>query len=146
MIKIYLDTSAYNRPHDDQTQSKIYLESQAVLIILNLIQSQQIQTINSLVLNYENEKNPFPIIQANIKKYLNQAQNFQPLTESIRQRAKQLESEGIQAIDALHVASFEASKSDFFITCDKRLLNRCKSLGIPALNPIQFIEELDNEN
>jgi len=146
MIKIYLDTSAYNRPYDDQTQSKIYLESQAVLIIFNLIQSQQIQTINSAVLNYENQKNPFPIIQASIKKYLDQAQIFQPLNEAIRQRAKKLESEVIQPIDALHVASFEASGSDFFITCDKRLLNRCKSLSIPALNPIELIEELDNEN
>ncbi|HEY9706473.1 MAG TPA: hypothetical protein V6C58_28830 [Allocoleopsis sp.] len=64
----------------------------------------------------------------------------------IRQRAKQLETKGIKPIDALHVASFESSKSDYFITCDKRLLNRCKILNIKAINPIDFIQEIDNEN
>lgn len=145
-MRIYLDTSVYNRPYDDQTQAKIYLETQAVLIILNLIETQQIESVNSSVLEYENQKNPVLIIQTAIKKYLTEASLFQPLNETIRQRAKQLETEGIKPIDALHVASFESSKSNYFITCDKRLLNRCEALAIPAINPINFIEELDDEN
>ena len=145
-MKVYLDTSVYNRPYDDQTQAKIYLETQGVLIILNLIETQQIQLVNSSVLEYENTKNPFPIIQKAIQQYLTQASFFQSLNETIRQRAKQLENAGIKPIDALHVASFEASESDYFITCDRRLLNRCQSLSISAINPIEFIEELDNEN
>ena len=32
MTRIYLDTSAYNRPFDDQTQPKIFLESQTASI------------------------------------------------------------------------------------------------------------------
>ncbi|SKB11676.1 conserved hypothetical protein [Planktothrix sp. PCC 11201] len=145
-MRIYLDTSVYNRPYDDQTQAKIYLETQAVLIILNLIETQQIESVNSSVLEYENQKNPVLIIQTAIKKYLTEASLFQPLNETIRQRAKQLETQGIKPIDALHVASFESSKSNYFITCDKRLLNRCEALAIPAINPINFIEELDDEN
>lgn len=146
MVRVYLDTSVYNRLYDDQTQAKIYLETQAVLIILNLIETQQIESVNSSVLNYENQKNPFSIIQKTIQKYLSQASYFQSLNESIRQRAKQLEAERIKPIDAFHVASFEASQSNFFLTCDKQLLNRCQVLAIPALNPIDFVEELDNEN
>lgn len=146
MIRVYLDTSVYNRPYDDQTQAKIYLETQAVLIILNLIETQQIESVHSSILDYENRQNPFPIIQQSIQKYLTIASYFQPLNETIRQRAKQLEADGIKPIDALHVASFKASQSNFFLTCDKRLLNRCQALAIPALNPINLIEELDNEN
>jgi predicted nucleic acid-binding protein len=145
-MQIYLDTSVYNRPYDDQSQAKIYLETQAVLIILNLIETKQIEFVNSSVLEYENQKNPFPIVQKSIKRYLNQTTLFQSLNETIRQRAKQLEIQGIKPIDALHIASFESSKSDYFITCDKRLLNRCKTLNIKAINPIDFIQELDNEN
>lgn len=145
-MRVYLDTSVYNRPYDDQTQSKIYLETQAVLIILNLIETQQLEAVNSSVLNYENQKNPFSIIQKTIQKYLAKSTYFQLINEVIRQRAKELETEGIKPIDALHVASFEASESNFFITCDKRLLNRCKALAIPTLNPIDFIQELDDEN
>lgn len=145
-MKIYLDTSVYNRPYDDQTQSKIYLETQAIFIIFNLIHNQKIQTVSSPVLNYENSKHPFPSIQATIKKQLTQANSFQPISETIRNRAKELETHGIKAVDALHIASFEASNSQYFLTCDKRLLNRSKTLGIAVLNPIEFIEILENEN
>lgn len=145
-MKVYLDTSVYNRPYDNQTQAKIYLETQAVLIILNLIETQQIESVNSSVLEYENAQNPSNIIQKTIKKYMAQSCQFQSLNDSIRHRAKQLEIEGIKPIDALHVASFEASKSDYFVTCDRRLLNRCKYLKISAINPIDLIKELDHEN
>ncbi|HEY9706474.1 MAG TPA: hypothetical protein V6C58_28835 [Allocoleopsis sp.] len=62
-MRIYLDTSTYNRLYDDQSQAKIYLETQAVLIILNLIETNKIESVNSSVLKYENRQNPFPIIQ-----------------------------------------------------------------------------------
>jgi predicted nucleic acid-binding protein len=77
---------------------------------------------------------------------ITQASFFQPLNKSIRQRAKQLENSGIKPIDALHIASFEASKGDYFITCDKRLLNRCQTLNISVINPIDLIEELNHES
>lgn len=146
MMKVYLDTSVYNRLYDDQTQAKVYLETQAILVILNLIETQQIASVGSSVLDYENKKNPFPVIQSSVQMYLSRAIYFQPLNEDIRERAKVLEIEGIKPIDALHVASFEASQSNFFLTCDKRLLNRCQALSISALNPIDLIKELDDEN
>lgn len=113
-MRVYLDTSVYNRLYDDQTQAKVYLETQAVLIILNLIETHQIESVSSSVLDYENGKHPFSIIQKTVQKYLTQATYFQPLDETLRKRARVLESEGIKPIDALHVASFEASQSDFF--------------------------------
>ncbi|BDI20432.1 hypothetical protein ANSO36C_62340 [Nostoc cf. commune SO-36] len=33
MSRVYLDTSIYNRPFDDQTQPKVFLETQAVILI-----------------------------------------------------------------------------------------------------------------
>jgi predicted nucleic acid-binding protein len=141
--RVYLDTSAYHRPYDDQNQAKIYQETQAVLRILELIESKQLEAVNSDVLVFEIQQNPFPIKRKLIELYLNQCTVKQPLTETIRQRAKQLEYEGIKTMDALHVSSFEISQSDYFITCDQRLLNRCKSLSISAINPIDFIKELD---
>ncbi len=35
-MKIYLDNCCYNRPFDDQTQDRIHIESEAVLVILAL--------------------------------------------------------------------------------------------------------------
>lgn len=38
-MKVYLDNCCYNRPFDDQTQERIHLESEAILMILQHAQS-----------------------------------------------------------------------------------------------------------
>ncbi|WP_207714390.1 PIN domain-containing protein [Scytonema sp. UIC 10036] len=65
--------------------------------------------------------------------------------EMIKQRAKQLEQQGLKAIDALHVASAEASECDYFITSDKRLINRCQKLNFRVINTTDFILEVEDE-
>lgn len=57
--KVYLDTSVYNRPFDDQKQARIWLETLAFSIILQLIENHDIQLITSSVLAYETSRNPF---------------------------------------------------------------------------------------
>lgn len=68
------------------------------------------------------------------------------MNAAIRQRAEQLEHNGLKAIDALHVACAEAVSSDYFITCDKRLINRCSGLTLKVLNPVDFVLEIDSDD
>ncbi|RUR75466.1 PIN domain-containing protein [Chlorogloeopsis fritschii PCC 9212] len=146
MTRVYLDTSAYNRPFDDQTQPKIFLESQAVAIILQMIEAQVVELVSSSVLEYENSRNPYPIKQKAMNRYLQLAGLRQEANESIRQRAEELEHNGLKAIDALHVACAEAVGSDYFITCDKRLINRCLGLTMKVVNPVDFVLEANNDD
>jgi hypothetical protein len=74
MPKIYLDTSAYNRPFDDQAQPKIFLEAQAVAIILQMIETELFKLVSSSVLEYENSRNPYPIKQEAMNRSLKTAQ------------------------------------------------------------------------
>jgi predicted nucleic acid-binding protein len=146
MAKIYLDTSAYNRPFDDQTQPKIFLETQAVAIILQMLETGAIELISSSVLEYENSRNPSLMNQAAMNRYLQMAALRQEVNEEIRQRAEQLEHNGVKAMDALHVACAEAAKSDYFITCDKRLINRCLALMMKVINPVDFVLEMNSDD
>jgi predicted nucleic acid-binding protein len=146
MPKIYLDTSAYNRPFDDQTQPKIFLESQAVAIILQMIETELFKLVSSSVLEYENSRNPYPIKQEAMNRSLKTAQLRQEVNEPIQQRAEQLEHNGLKAIDALHVACAEAVGSDWFITCDKRLINRCSGLTMKVVNPVDFVLEMGSND
>lgn len=146
MTRVYLDTSVYNRPFDDQTQPKIFLETQAVTLILQMAAAQLINLVSSSVLEYENSLNPFPIKQQAMNRYLQMATIRQQVDETMQQRAEQLEQQGIKAIDALHVACAEAANSDYFLTCDKRLINRCQGLPIKTLNPVDFILEIEDDN
>ena len=49
-MKIYLDTSVYNRPFDDQAQPRIWLESVSFSMILQLIETQKIELVTSSVI------------------------------------------------------------------------------------------------
>jgi predicted nucleic acid-binding protein len=146
MTKIYLDTSAYNRPFDDQAQPKIFLEAQAVAIILQMLEAGTVELISSLVLEYENSRNPSLINRVAMNRYLQMAELRQEINEEIRQRSKQLEHNGVKAMDALHVACAEAAGSDYFITCDKRLINRCLALTMKVLNPVDFVLEINDDD
>jgi predicted nucleic acid-binding protein len=146
MTKVYLDTSTYNRPFDDQTQPKIFLETQAVVVIFQTIRSQAVELVNSSVLEYENSRNPDPVKRKAMSQYLQMAGSRWEVEEAIRQRGRQLEHNGLKAIDALHVACAEAASSDYFITCDKRLINRCSTLAMKVMNPVDFVLEISNND
>ncbi len=47
MAKVYLDACCLNRPFDDQTQDRIHLEAEAVLLILTHVESGRWQWIGS---------------------------------------------------------------------------------------------------
>lgn len=146
MTLVYLDTSIYNRPFDDQTQPKIYLETQAVILILQMVEAKLIELVNSSALEYENSRNPNPLQQQAMDQYLQMAVVKQMLNPAIRIRTEQLEQLGIKAMDALHVACAEASNSDYFITCDKRLINCAQGLTLKVMNPTDFILEIEDDN
>ena len=146
MAKIYLDTSIYNRPFDDQTQPKIFLESQAVAIILQIVETKLVELVSSSVLEYENSRNPFLVKQEAMNRYLQMAQSRQEVNEAIRQRAEQLEHNGVKAVDALHIACAETAESNYFITCDKRLINRCSALTMKVMNPVDFMLEITSDD
>ncbi|MGI0484514.1 PIN domain-containing protein [Pantanalinema rosaneae CENA516] len=102
--------------------------------------------ISSSVLEYENSRNPYPLKQAAMNRYLQLAGARQEVNEATCQRAMHLEHNGLKAMDALHVACAEAIGSNYFITCDKRLINRCIGLGIKATNPVDFILEIAGDD
>lgn len=145
MTRVYLDTSIYNRPFDDQTQPKIFIETQAVILILQMVEVQFLELVSSSVLEYENSRNPFTLNQQSMARYLQIASLRVLVDENIRIRAKQLEKQGIKPIDALHVACAEASQSDYFITCDRRLINRCQDLLLKVINPTDLILEMEDD-
>jgi predicted nucleic acid-binding protein len=114
MTRVYLDTSAYNRPFDDQSQPKIFLETQAVIIILQMVEAKIVELVSSSVLDYENSRNPYPMKQEAMNRYLQLAELRQEVNEAIYQRAESLGQDGLKAIDALHVACAEALNSHYF--------------------------------
>jgi predicted nucleic acid-binding protein len=144
-VKLYLDTSVYNRPFDDQTQPRIWLETLALALILQLVESGEATLVNSSVLEFENTRNPLAIRKDWMARCLEQAKVYQVVDLSIRARAELLEKNGIKAIDALHVSSAEAAGADYFLTCDDRLLKKHRMLTVKSMNPVDFVQKVIGE-
>lgn len=111
-----------------------------------MVEAKAVELISSSVLEYENSRNPYPIKQEAMNRYLQLAALRQEVSEVIRQRAEELEKNGLKAIDALHIACAEAAKSDYFITCDKRVINRYSGLTMKVINPADFVLEMSSDD
>ena len=144
-MKLYLDTSVYNRPFDDQTQPRIWLETLSLALILQLIETGEATLVNSSMLEFENSRNPFALRREWMEHCLTLATEYQQVDESSRERAEELEKLGISAIDALHIACAESSNADYFIACDDRLLKKEKQFKVKSANPVDFIQKETGE-
>jgi predicted nucleic acid-binding protein len=147
MVKIYFDSCIYNRPFDDQTQSIIQNETNAIIDIINYLHKNNIYIYSSAIVKLELEK-----IQNNDKKF--QVQLFYESLKTknikfnidINNRAKELEIHyNVKYKDGLHIAYCELENIDYLITTDKNLINgsvRAK-LNLKVINPRNFIEEVE---
>jgi predicted nucleic acid-binding protein len=146
MIRIYLDTCCLNRPFDDQTQERVRLEAEAVLAILSRIEKGEWNWIGSDVLTDEIEQTPDTQKLSRAKLLSGFIQENIEVGEKEARRAKELQKEGFQLFDALHLACAESSKADVFLSTDDHLLKLAqrmsKRLKIRVVNPLIWVEEM----
>ncbi len=145
-MRVYLDTCSLQRPLDSKTQTRIILESEAVLGVLTLLELGKIELVSSEVLLFETSRNPNRVRRDYALAVLSRAGIFILLDEGVEKRARELESLGIQPLDALHLASAEAAQADYFCTCDDKLLKKARaivSLKLEVVSPIELVKEIE---
>ncbi len=146
VTKIYLDTCCLNRPFDDQTQERVRLESEAVLAILSRIEKGEWEWIGSEVLSDEIEQIPDVQKLSRTKLLSGFIRQNVEIGEAETERAKELQKEGFQVFDALHIACAETAKVDAFLSTDDRLLKLAKrltnKLRVHVENPLLWVEEM----
>lgn len=142
--RIYLDTNVYKRPFDDQGQPRIWLETLAFGVILQMVEGGEIDLVSSAVVEYENSRNPFPLRKAWVVRCLGLANHRQVLNRAIIERAQGLETQGIGPLDALHIACAEASNSRYFLTCDDGVVGRYVG-ELKVLNPVEYVVSVVGE-
>ena len=128
-MKIYLDVCCLNRPFDDQNQNRIRLESEAILLILSHIQSGEWQWISSEIVEDEIEQTPNLKRRERTHQLLSHAQITHVLTEVDIERARTLQKNGVNGMDALHLACAESSRVDIFLTTDDKLIKRATQIA-----------------
>jgi predicted nucleic acid-binding protein len=143
--RVYLDACCLNRPFDDQTQARIRLEAEAVLIVVAQCESGQWEWVTSEAMDVEITRTPDPERRRRVRFLAAQAHHSVIVGDAEIRRAQRLESWGIAAYDALHVACAESANADVLLTTDDRLLRKCVALGerlrVWVKNPLEWLEE-----
>ncbi|MCL2120063.1 MAG: hypothetical protein FWH27_16725 [Planctomycetaceae bacterium] len=139
MKRIYFDNCSYNRPFDDQSQVIVRLEADAKLHIQELVKNRTLELVWSFVLDYENSFNPFADKREQIRAWRSLATHYCGFSTQVVGKATSLMQLGLKQADASHIACVALSHADYFITTDKRILNK-NITEIRVVNPMTFIE------
>ncbi len=144
-MKIYLDMCSIQRPLDTKTQPRIAVEAEAILGIIALYESGQIELVVSDALVFETAQNPHPVRKRHALEVLAKATLFVPTDHRIAEHARAYHALGFKPLDALHLAAAVEAQVDYFCTCDDRLLRRAKkvdTLQTKVVSPLELIIEV----
>lgn len=144
VMKICLDACCLNRPFDDQSQPRVHLEAEAILLILEKLRQREWHWIGSEILFHEIEQNPDLENRQRVLSLTSTATRVVEITDKLLACAEELENSGFDSYDAIHLASAEQGKVDAFLTTDDsiiKLANRKKLFAFRVDNPVKWLEE-----
>ena len=141
-MEIYFDTCCYNRPYDDQMQSKVRMESEAVKNIVKLAQWYGYTIFGSKTLEIEIGR------ISDLRKY-NDVLGFYRRTVTDRAYLKKNVFEqiapmalqaGIRGLDVFHLCFSVSAEADYLVTADDGFLKVASRMNLPieVINPVHF--------
>lgn len=143
-MRVYLDNCCFNRPFDDQRQTRVRVEAEAKLCMQEHIRGKTLELAWSYVLDFENNANPVEVRRTTISMWQQYAIIDVDETEVLLQQAHTLNNSGLKAKDALHIACAIVGKCNYFVTTDDEILKRAKDLqNIIVVDPTAFVREMN---
>jgi predicted nucleic acid-binding protein len=142
-LKIYLDACALNRLSDDLAQPRIAAEAEAIETVFQMLFLGKAKWLASVTLVFEIESTPSQEKRNDMLGLLSYADELQPITPWVKQRAEILQAIGYGAADALHLAHAEAMEVDVLLTTDDRFLRKASrgegDPGVLVSNPVNWL-------
>lgn len=146
---IYADVCCLSRPLDDLQQSRVKLEAEAMLSILQKCEDREWLLLSSDAIRFEIARNTDSSKQEQLEDILSVAQTHLSSTPEIEAHAQELMQLGFKLYDALHLAFAQSASADIFLTTDDRLLRKAnqypKIVIIPVENPVVWLMKLLQE-
>ena len=143
-MRIYMDVCCLNRPFDDLSQDRVYLEAEAVLSIISHCEKGRWNLLASGIIEYELSKISDAARLEQVEALYAAAHERIALTTPMEALAVSFQASGLKPIDSLHLALAETINADVFLTTDDRLLRVANKLGlkIKVTNPVSWLMEV----
>lgn len=142
--RVYLDNCCWGRLFDDLDNEIVRHEAESVSDVQARIRAGRIELAWSFILDYEVAGNP----EERKKRVVFSWKHFAVVNVGIDGEAFRLggriEQFGLRSMDALHIACAMMAKCDYFLTTDRKILNK-RIDGITVLNPVNFMQEVRGE-
>jgi predicted nucleic acid-binding protein len=128
-MRLYLNTSALNRPFDDLSSARVRLEAEEVAELLAAVEAGRATLVSSDYQDFEAGQDPDQERCYRVRTLLAAARERVLLSEEVAARARELERHGLRGLDALHVASAEAGDVEALVTTDDRMIRSARRAG-----------------
>jgi predicted nucleic acid-binding protein len=144
-MRLYFDACCLNRLTDDQSQTRVREETEAVERILCSVREGRIHWVSSSVLEVEVHRDPNEERRQDTVAILGYASETVEASPVDAARAQDPQRLGFSAFDALHLACAESAGAAVFLTTDDRLLRRAHKFGnllrVQVENPVSWYKE-----
>ena len=140
--RLYLDNCSLNRPYDDQSIIKNYLEAEAKIYIQREILQKNYELAWSYMMDYEISFNPFSDRKNQIIKWKNIAIVDIDESKKVIAMANEIMKKNIKPKDSLHLACAIEAECNYFITTDRKILNKSIE-NIILIDPIDFVKIME---
>ena len=129
-MRVYLNTSALNRPLDDLTSERVRVEAEAMVALLAIVEDGTVEWIGSEYLDFEVEQDPDGERVKRVRSLLALVSRRVQASAVLARRARAIERVGLRGLDALHVASAETGGVELLVTTGDRMIRRAARSGL----------------
>lgn len=153
-MRIYLDTSVYGRPFDDQSQERIRKEAEAFVDIFAEVVKGAMTLIGSDILKLEVRRNPDVLERERIEAYFIYCDKMISQSEAVLKVAQELRKITTGVRDAIHIASAAIGNAQYFLSCDDRVTRKASQIEdtlakrgfrVEVLNHVTFFSRLKSQ-
>ena len=141
---IYLDVCCLNRPFDNQSQDRVFLESEAVLTILKRCEENTWTLTTSDVIEFELSRLTNSTKFEKVKSLCEVAINRIVSSDETKVLARNYQEYGVKQMDSYHLALCEMNGIDALLTTDDGFIRSSEKiqLNTKVINPVIWLMEV----
>ena len=144
-MKIYLDVCCLCRPFDNHSDTRVRLETEAVLTILKRC-SLDWELVTSTAVLYEIGLISDPTRRSHALRLIQRARETVRVDDRLLARAEEFENLGVMGMDAVHIACSEKISAVLLTTDDdlvKIMKKNALHTSVHADNPLHWLMEVN---
>jgi predicted nucleic acid-binding protein len=144
-MRIYLDVCCLCRPFDNHEETRIRLESEAILAIIRRC-SIDWELVTSTAVLYEIGSIGDPVKRSHVIQMTDRAREIIRIDADLLLLADTIEKTGVMGMDAIHLACAEKADAAFLTTDDEviRIMKaHSQDISVRVDNPLHWLTEVN---